>query len=245
VRIWCRIQEQYDLHDDPDVKLKLRRFRKGLLAAHDDVAAAKHTLKLFEDAEEGEHEALVVGHRDALSPAFFEYLKDVVASLGDGEEEKKQKEEVVRLGSRIAALLSAFERAQADEGALGSAAERFNKLLEVGAQRCSPRSFERSCTSALHSVSRLQREPVHTGRANGGCVRLDQWHVDMLAFSACYSSAMRIITGAGRVCRPRACKRRISRSTTWRRRARSIPPSCSPWRRRTLASRTRSTRRMR
>ena len=122
------MQTRIKTETDPETKLKLRRFLRSITSAHKEVAAHAALLKKFEDAKAVEYDSIVAGNRDAITPGFFEYLQHVVVAE---KEDPVRQEAVVKLGSQVATMVEAFERAAADEDAMQSAAEKFNVLLEV------------------------------------------------------------------------------------------------------------------
>ena len=114
--------------EDPGQTLKLRRFKRGLTAAHKDVAVWQAFYKLFEETPEDEHDALVAGHKGTLTPQFYEFLQNKVSAVAADEEKQRR---AVSMAARIGALHAAFERAHADTEALESAASTFQNLLQA------------------------------------------------------------------------------------------------------------------
>jgi hypothetical protein len=125
------VSDLVDSEADPDRKLKLRRFQRGLKAAHGDVSHFRDILALFEDAPEEDHEAIIAGNRSAFTPDFFEFLRHVVAA---SSEDKARQQELVSLVARIGALNTTFQRAEVDDAALDAAAGKFHSLLQVSPQ---------------------------------------------------------------------------------------------------------------
>ena len=178
---------------DPEIKLKLRRFQKGLKAAHDSVARARDVFAMFLSAKEADHESLVAGNFSELTGEFFEYIQHKVgasAAAADAAKAKWSAEELkesaderehwVSLGTRIAALASSFEKAQQDDDALAGAAERFQDLLQV----CAPlhsaiderreKAFGSSPAPETHTT--LSSVRVVAARPASRALCASQWH---------------------------------------------------------------------
>lgn len=124
----CRLDALTADETDPETKLKLRRFGRGLKDASEDVLRCREILRLFEAAPAAEHETMVAGHHEDLGKSFFEYVSHRVGAA-DGD--KARQEELIELATRMSALCEAFDSAQGDEPALQTAVENFRGLLEV------------------------------------------------------------------------------------------------------------------
>lgn len=71
----CRVDELIRSEEDPNQKLKLRRFLRGLRSASDDVAQTAQLFAKFDKADPIEYESIVAGNALALNAAFYEYLQ--------------------------------------------------------------------------------------------------------------------------------------------------------------------------
>lgn len=130
ISTFFRVEELIAAESDPERKLKLRRFLRGLKDT--SAATLRHaaTLSRFEEAPIEEHESMVAGSQDDLGPAFFEYIQFQVTAA---HEDKERQAELAELGVRIAALYEAFEVAEANQSALKAAVGNFQDLLQVRA----------------------------------------------------------------------------------------------------------------
>jgi len=57
---WCRTDEQITAETDPETKLKLRRFLRGLKNAHADVTKYRDFYSKFEYADESEYDSCML-----------------------------------------------------------------------------------------------------------------------------------------------------------------------------------------
>lgn len=142
--VFTRVDAMIKTESNPDKKLKLRRFLRSLRTAHNDVDRFSALFSKFEAAEEVEYEAIVAGNRQTLTPGFFEYLEHIVLASHD---DKKRQMELVKLGSKVAALGEAFDKASEDQAALDSAAEKFHSLLQVESMEEAERKIDAMAAS--------------------------------------------------------------------------------------------------
>jgi hypothetical protein len=143
----CRIEERIKTEKDPDKKLKLRRFSRGLKTAHEDIVKFSNFYAKFEAAEEGEYEAIVAGNEDILmSAGFFDYLGNIATAAAD---DKERAQQIIATGQRIAAIHEAYARAALDEQQMALAQEKLLSVLEVCLLCCAcacPECIRIDCT---------------------------------------------------------------------------------------------------
>ena len=129
--------------NSPKDQAKLRTLLKTLRNIHEEFGRYKVIAKKFESTDEADWEGLVAQNHEYMQAPFFEYWERRLAQQQlELEEEKEEDEEAAEktaeqyaqrnnaMLARVAALVSALQKAAADEETLQDAGQRFNELLE-------------------------------------------------------------------------------------------------------------------
>eukprot|EP00892_Ulva_mutabilis_P005879 jgi/Ulvmu1/3663/UM017_0077.1 len=127
--VFARTDELIKTEQDPETKLKLRRFSRGLRNAHDDVTKYREFYSKFEYADESEYEAIVAGNEDTLmSAGFFDFLGHIATAAHDDVE---AQERIIVTGNRIAAIHEAYAKAAESQAQLAEAHAKLQDVLQV------------------------------------------------------------------------------------------------------------------
>ena len=126
---------QLETGENEEEARKLRRNARRLKSVSDELADYAALVSKFRESPSAEWESMVALFRNSLAGDFFNYIELRVraaasAAAAAGEESSREAESLAALGTQVAALVEAYDRVLADEGALDSAAERFSELLQ-------------------------------------------------------------------------------------------------------------------
>ncbi|KAK9806423.1 hypothetical protein WJX73_005207 [Symbiochloris irregularis] len=125
--VFQRIEQRALDEPDKDSKAALRKMGRRLRSVHEELAEYNSLIELFLGAPDFEWETLVATRRPALTQAFFTHLQQVIRLTSD----VNQRQDLVTVGSRLAALRDAYDQVSEDKDAVEAARASFAELLQA------------------------------------------------------------------------------------------------------------------